>query len=407
MGLEDSFLQSFKSHGRHRRFAAVFIALCLAIGLTLYAPLLAAQSSPAASPTSGDPLRLAQQQGDADTAILDWVLANSGDLKGDIRAGAMRVAFTITPAEGWWDKAGGGKLAWHDAPDDNVHLRIFVLDLADGRPIPGLNLRATLIDANGNQQSAPADFGWYPLINAYGGNVPIPADSSYTLRVAIDGPWPHHLVSFAERSEHSTVAEFPPVPIALDAISQLPLATDTASAHEAELLKPCNAALTAAITALWRQSVAGAEKPKEDYFVAYALDLASMAKSLTSFTGKADVRLQLLARDSRTGRIIPGLQPQASLIAADDVSYGPGELSLIWYPWLTHYAGDARIPRKGLYTLRVHFDAPGFRRWGRQSERFATPADVEFENLSLKPGLVKPATTPAGTPPGTTSGKQD
>ncbi len=85
----------------------------------------------------------------------------------------MRVAFTITPAEGWWDKAGGGKLAWHDAPDDSVHLRIFVLDLADGRPIPGLNLRATLIDANGNQQSAPADFGWYPLINAYGGNVPI------------------------------------------------------------------------------------------------------------------------------------------------------------------------------------------------------------------------------------------
>ncbi len=71
-------LQSFKSHGRHRRFAAVFIALCLAIGLAIYAPPLAAQSSPA-SPTSGDAQqRLAQQQGDADTAILDWVLANSG-----------------------------------------------------------------------------------------------------------------------------------------------------------------------------------------------------------------------------------------------------------------------------------------------------------------------------------------
>ena len=100
------------------------------------------------------------------------MLANSGPLKGDIRAGELRIAFTITPAEGWWDKAGGGKLAWHDAPADNVHLRIFVLNLADGRMVPGLNLRATLIDANGNEQSVPVDFGWYPLINAYGGNVP-------------------------------------------------------------------------------------------------------------------------------------------------------------------------------------------------------------------------------------------
>lgn len=403
--LEDGLLQSFRSHRRDRRLPAIFIALCL----TLSTPLFSAQN-PADSPNSGSPasgdvqLQLAEQQGEADTAVLDWVLANSGPLTGDTRAGAMRVAFTITPAEGWWDKAGGGKLAWHEAPPGNVHLRIFVLDLADGRLIPALTLRATLIDANGNEQSAPVDFGWYPLINAYGGNVPITADSSYTLRVAIDGQLPHHLASLGEHPEHPTIAEFPPVPItqpiaqpvAPDAPSQLPLATATASAHEAELLKPCNAALTAAITALWQQSVDGAEKPADDYFVGYALDFNGLAiplagsklhfKSLSAFTGKDDVRLELLARDSRTGRIIPGLRPQATLIAADGESYGPGELFLTWYPWLTHYGGSARIPRKGVYTLRVHFDAPGYRRWGRQSDRFAAPADVEFENVSLKPG---------------------
>ncbi len=432
--LEDGLLQSVSSHRRHRRIAAVLFALCFILSAPLFSTPNPAASVNAASPTSGGDvqLRLAQQQGSAETAILDWVLANSGPLTGDTRAGAVRVAFTITPAEGWWDKAGGGKLAWHEAPPGNVHLRIFVLDLADGRLIPGLTLRATLIDANGNEQSAPADFGWYPLINAYGDNVPIAADSSYTLRVAIDGQLPRQY-AFGEHPGHTTIAQFSPVPITLpimqpntsptqpaaspiaqpiaqpltqpiaqqvaqDAPSQLPLATATAAAHEAELLKPCNAALTAAITALWQQSVAGAEQPDGDYFVGYALDFRGLAvplarsklhfNSLSAFTGKDDVRLELLARDSRTGRIIPGLRPQATLIAADGESYGPSELFLTWYPWLTHYEGSARIPRKGLYTLRVHFDAPAYRRWGRQSDRFAAPADVEFENVSLKPAKV-------------------
>jgi hypothetical protein len=446
---EDGLQQRLRSHRHRRRSATIFIALCLGLCLTLYGPLAAAQNFAASSNLSAAQLRLAEQQGDAETAILNWVLANSGPLTGDTHAGSMRIAFTITAAEGWWDKAGGGKLAWHEAPAGNVHLRIFVLD-ADGRLIPGLTPRATFTDANGNEQSGVADFGWYPLINAYGGNVPITADSSYTLRVAIDEGPSHHLVSVGDHSEHTTIAVFPPVPIAQPVTQNaqpsvqspqtsalprtlpnaqphpqtmaqntqptpaqplapppsqnaqplppnpppLPRATAVAAANEAELLKPCNAALAAALTALWQQSIAGAEKPDDNYFVAYALGIPGLSialggsrlhvKNLASLT-KDDVRLQLLARDSRTGRIIPGLKAQASLIDADGDSYGPGDLSLVWFPWLTHYAGDARVPRKGLYTLRVHFDAPAFRRWGRQSERFAAPADVVFENISLKP----------------------
>ena len=63
-------------------------------------------------------------------------------------------------------------------------------------------------DANGNEQSVPVDFGWYPLINAYGGNFPLDADSVYALRVTID----------RTNSEHPTIAEFPPVPIVQDAM---------------------------------------------------------------------------------------------------------------------------------------------------------------------------------------------
>jgi len=353
--------------------------------------------------------RLAQAQGRAETAALDWVLANSGPLHGDTQAGEFRVAFTITPAEGWWDKAGGGKLAWHEAPAYNVHLRIFVLDLADGRLVPGLHLRATLLDANGNEQAAAVAYGWYPLLNAYGGNVPLDADSSYTLRVVIDkdakesadaAPAQPHVV-------RTTTADFPPVQVAQNDVMLLPLATASVStSDEAELLKPYVDALSAAITALWQQSASGAEQPAGDYFVAYALaDAATPGlrmKNLFEFSGKDNVRLEVLVRDSRTGRLIPGLKPQASLVAADGAVYAPVELPESWHSMLDHYGRSLRISRKSVYTLSVSFDAPGFRRWGRQSGRFAAPAEIQFDNLSLKPegskaeGSNPEASTPEG-----------
>jgi hypothetical protein len=358
------------------------------------APGVAADKSSAStpSPAGGAPtqLSLAEQQGKADTALLNWILANSGQLQGDMLAGSFRVAYTITPAEGWWDKAGGGTLAWHDAPDNNVHLRIFVLDGVDGRFIPELKLRATLTDANGNERSASVDYGWYPLLNAYGGNVPLDTDSSYTLRVSVGTGHCEHGV------EQETIAEFPPILINRDAVAQLPLATATAFPSEPELLKPYNAALSAAISALWRQSASGAEKAVGDYFVGYALDYSGLTmplagtklqpKNMVSFSGKHDVRLWLTVRDSRTGRLIPGLKPQASLVSADGKLYGPGDLLLNNRSWLYHYEGNTRIAGKAQYKLRVHFDAPGYRRWGRQSERFAAPAEVEFDDVSLHSG---------------------
>lgn len=339
-------------------------------------------------------MRLAHQQGSADSTLLDWVLANSGPFKGDIRAGELRVAFTITPAEGWWNKAGDGKLLWHEAPAGNMHLRIFVADLIDGRLVPGLSLRATLTDAFGNEQSVPTDFGWYPLINAYGGNIPIDTDSSYALRVTVDPLPANHELSGGDRFAHPAVAEFAPLQITREALAALPLATTVDYANEVQLLKPCNAALTAAITALWQQSIAGAEKPLGDYFTGYALDYSALIttgpgaglhiKNMIELGGKTTARLIVFPRDSRTGRFIPGLKPQASLIAPDGKLYGPGDLPLTWHPWFNHYGRRVRVPRNEVYKLRIHFEAPGFRRWGSQSDRFSVPVDVEFDDVSVK-----------------------
>ena len=396
--------QMLRQYRRVRFLPAIFVACCFA----LFAPHVVAQqpqrsSTPGTAAASGTPaaesgnlgreeqIELARRQGKAETAVLDWVLANSGPLTGDARLTEMRIVFAITPAEGWWDKAGGNKLAWHDAPDGNVHLRIFVADARDGRLLPGLTVHAALIDANGNQQSVPVDFGWYPLINAYGANVPIDTDSRYTLRVTVDPLPPEHRSFFAgDRFGHPAIVEFLPVEIAQEAVSQLPLATATAYFKEAELLKPCNAALSAAITALWTESISGIEKPDGDYFVGYAIDYSvggsiGRVKNLIKFSGKEDVHLEVVPRDSRSGRIIPGLKVQASLTAADGKHYEAGELPFVWHPWLNRYEHGIRVPRKGLYRLHVHFEAPGYRRWGQQSERFASASDVEFENVSLKP----------------------
>lgn len=367
----------------HRGLLVPAFALCLALCTSpLFAQSSALASSAPANPTASS-LRPAQSLGQAESAVLNWVLANSGPLHGNAHVGAYRIAFTVTPAEGWWDKAEGGKLQWHDAPANNVHLRIFVASLDDGRLINGLTLRAVLIDSNGNRQSVPADFGWYPLINAYGGNVPLAADSNYTLRVTIEPPFDPH-----SSHERPTVVDFSPVPIAQEDVSHLALATAVAPATEAELLKPCIAALRPAITALWQHSISGAEKASGDYFVGYALgDPTASALIKNAFrSGGADkVRFAVLARDSRTGRLIPELNPQVEFVTANGKLYSPGVLTLQSQPWLMQYQGEAHISGRGLYTLRIHIDAPGFRRWGRASERFALPADVEFDELSLTP----------------------
>lgn len=143
----------------------------------------AAQKSDAATPNAGAQSLPASAGNDA--AVLDWVLAHSGPVNGDRRAGDLRVAYTLTAAEGWWENAGGGKLAWRDAPANQAHLRIFILG-ADRRLLPNLAVHARFTDEFGNLRTLPVDFGWYPLINAYGANLTIEPDHAYSLHVSVE-----------------------------------------------------------------------------------------------------------------------------------------------------------------------------------------------------------------------------
>ena len=357
-----------------------------------------ASSTPVPSESGRDPaLRLRQMQGRCESAILDWVLANSGALKGEALRGEYRVAYTITPAEGWWEKIGNGKLAWHDAPANQLHLRVFVADATDGRLAPAFSVAATLVDTNGNEQALPISFGWYPLINAQGGNFTA-ADGAYRLRVRIAVPEPRELqpvlteeqMAQGEGVARIVVAEFPPVTIKQSDVTLLPVATEAAVTKEGELFKPCNEALRASLTTLWQQSASGEEKASGDYFVAYSLEgapsaaLARLRHKAPLEFGKENARLHVLVRDSRTGRLIPFLAPQASLETPGEL-HDKGTLAPMRHPWFNLYGRYLRLERKTSYRLRVTLEPPDFRRWGRSSERFALPATVEFEGVSLKP----------------------
>ncbi len=128
--------------------------------------------------------------------------------------------------------------------------------------------------------------------------------------------------------EHPTIAEFPPVPITQRNAADCAgcrLATSPGDRHRLRPMRlncssPAMPRSAAAITALWQQSVSGAEKPAGDYFVAYALDFHGLAmplggaklhlKNLSAFTGKDNVRLD--APGPRFAYRPPHSRPQAA-----------------------------------------------------------------------------------------------
>lgn len=177
-------------------------------------------------------------------------------------------------------------------------------------------------------------------------------------------------------------------------LASLPLATAIGFPEEAEMLRPGNAARTASITELWKQTDSGAEEAAGDYFIGYAVGETSVVNAhrdadahragLRAFGRGGSVAIAVFPRDARTGRVVAGLEVNAELLSSANQSFGGGALSPAHALWFDLYQRTLGAPRKAVYKLRVRFAAPGFRRWGRQSELFAAPVDVELHNVILK-----------------------
>jgi uncharacterized protein involved in high-affinity Fe2+ transport len=344
-------------------------------------------------------LQLARAQGDAVGRALDWLMHAAGGPSAAMNAGEYQVAYTLTAAEGWWELRGG-KLEWRSpGGNGNVYLRVFVRDGADGRFVPGLNVKATVFDSSGNvMQELPLPFGWHPLLNAYGDNIALPRDGNYRIRIEIDPPrFRRHDPYTGDRFTQSTVAEFASAPVRLkDLARETPLSE--AEEGQTDLVKLQADALARTLKAMWAQATSGGEQPAGDYRVAYAVEFSEaywhyMGDKFTyrvsaEESAATNSHVEVAPLDARTGRFLPDLHVSATITTEEGAPVGTHEEPFMWHPWLYHYGENWRVPRSASnYRLRARFNTPAWRRYGRRTgRRFTAPVDIEFTGVAIESG---------------------
>ncbi|GGK54630.1 iron transporter [Salinarimonas ramus] len=133
-------------------------------------------------------LALGKAQGDALSRTLEHMIGDVAHDGREIRSGEYLVAYAVEKAEGMYVPRDG-KLEWSEPGEANAHVEVAVRDAADGRLIPGLEVRATLIGPDG------ADLGtqrlpllWHPYLYHYGANWKVPGSGRYGMRVSFGAP---------------------------------------------------------------------------------------------------------------------------------------------------------------------------------------------------------------------------
>lgn len=351
----------------------------------------------------------ARRQGKAYEDAVRWE-REGASWAADVRAGDMHLTAALSAGEGGWELSGR-ELVWHDPPSGSVHLRIFAADNGDGRFIPGATVHARFLDAAGKplaEEILPA--GIYPLTDAYGKDVVLPAGARRLMIVVDPLPWRRHDPYNGDRFSDPTVALF--------SLERLPKIAGQAASARAEhapqaLRAAMNQALDATIHAMSKQANAGAATQAGDYLIGYAVEYAEAYWKFADRGGKRTFRyavenenssrynthVEVLPRDRLTGNFLPGLNVRAEVIGPhgpvappiDDHGTGApaaaGNVPLMWHSWLYHYGQNWRVPSAGVYRLRVHVDPPTAIRYGKDSgKRMASPVDVTFENAHIKTG---------------------
>ncbi|NML67940.1 hypothetical protein HHL22_22295 [Hymenobacter sp. RP-2-7] len=344
-------------------------------------------------------LNLAHKQGYAEERAEKWYLTHAAPAAHQQPAGEYIVAYTLSAPEGWYELAGQA-LVWHPpAPDATAHLRVFVRDGADDRPLPGLTVQATFTPAGGGARPAQAvPAGWYPLASAYGTNVALPP-GRYQLRLDLSRlPFRRHDPYNGDRLTHPVVVEFDQVPLAATLAAQPPL-SDLAAA-DTELAQAQGDVEHQTLDALYEDVNSGGAQRTGDYLVGFAVDYAlatwNFDEKKNKFTYEIDTEesaqlnahVEATVQEARTGRFVPGLHLTATLTGPDGRDLGTQELPFEWHPWAFHYGQNWRVARSGdRYRLRLRAEAPTFRRYGRTLGRvFERGFDVGFDSVRVVTG---------------------
>lgn len=139
-------------------------------------------------------LELARQAGELYRQAADHMIEEVAATGAKKRTGDYVVGFAQEEAEGMY-RMRDGSLTWEEPADGtNCHLEVLVASAPEGRFLPGMTVRATLEDDEGNTVGPERiPFVWHPGLYHYGRNLELPGDGTYAITVEVDpAEFPRH-----------------------------------------------------------------------------------------------------------------------------------------------------------------------------------------------------------------------
>ncbi len=335
-------------------------------------------------------LQSARAEGDSVDKCIQALLKFGGASAGQTRAGEYIITYLVGKPEGWYELEDKNKLMWHEPTGANAHLWLFVQDGSDRRLVPGLSITASL--ENGQKQMP---YGWAPLINGYSDNINLSNNKNEVVTISIAPPqYRRHDPYNGDRFTKPTTAVI--------SINQNQQAQQTLVSKFMEeqnsLSSSAGAGYSNTLKIMYKQANEGKDTVQGDYFIAFADEYSEgwwhyMNGKLMYMTqndegGKTNAHIEIAVADKTTHRFLPDLNITVTLYDKNKKSLGTKPIPFMWHPWLYHYGENWRIPVSGKqYSVHVHVDAPTYRRYGKQEgNRFATPVDIDFDNLTIKGG---------------------
>jgi len=332
-------------------------------------------------------------QGAALRTALRWVRAADAAASGEVAAGPYLVTYLLTAATPYFDGSDRpGLLARHDLESPGeVLLGVVIRDAADGRPVPGLNVRGLLTGADGAARTVALPFGWYPVLNRYGENVVLP-DAPVAMRIEIaPATFARHDSANGRRFTHGAVALFSQVAPRAGALERAAGRSAVRSPlSDRRIARDEGLAVARAIRSLAHGGVQVTRRGG-----AYQVTVATSAPSgewrwedgtvryAPASPSHAGAHVDVFVREASTGRIVPALDVRVIPLGPVGAPAG-GECSLqfMWDPVVSHYGANCTLSRGDVRSVRVRIAPPQFRRYGLDAGvLFARPVNILFPRV--------------------------
>lgn len=157
-----------------------------------------------------DGRRLAKEAGDTHERMVDYFIANVATSGAKQAAGEFIVGFAVEEAEPLYMLCAGELKLAQPPHGANAHLEVVVMDGADKRLVPVLDVHVTLTAQDGSEVGTfHLPFLWHPAVYHYGHSISVPRAGRYTAHVYINTPsFPRHDTTNGKRYTQPVEVEF-------------------------------------------------------------------------------------------------------------------------------------------------------------------------------------------------------